>query len=97
MTKVFVYDLNYPWKPIQEQDAEIRTAKLSWAILKNGKRKLIGSSAFFTESSAVRSRLGLLLKISKNSYYRNWQHYYWKLCKEALDNEHPSTGKKVRR
>ena len=97
MTKVFVYDLQCPWRPIQDVEAEIKTNKQSWAILLDGKRKLVGSSAFFTEGAAKRSRLGLLLKISKDSYLRRWQQHYWNSCKEALDSEQPPARKKVRR
>jgi hypothetical protein len=95
MVKVFVYDLLRPWNPVWETEAEIRTNKQSWAILPNGKRKLLGSSAFFTEGSAKRSRLGLLLKISKDSYLRQWQQHYWNYCKEALERDQPAVGKKV--
>lgn len=97
MTKAFIFDLERPWLPIQEAEVEIRTVKQSWAILNNGKRKLIGSSAFFTESAAKRSRLGLLLKISKDNYLKNWQQRYWQSCKKALDSEQPPARKKVRR
>jgi len=97
MTRVFIYDLLRPWRPIQLVDAEIRTNKQSWAILVNGKRKLIGSSAFFTEGAAKRSRLGMLLKISKDTYLKNWQQRFWQSCKEALDSEQPPARKKVRR
>ena len=95
MTTVFVYDLRRPWKNIWKVDAEIRTNKQVWAILPNGVRKLVGSSAFFTEGAAKRSRLGLLLKFSKDTYIRNWHQQFWNACKVALENDQPAVGKKV--
>lgn len=97
MTEVYVYDLRCPWKSIKKVKAEIRTNKQSWAILPNGVRKLVGSSAFFTEGAAKRSRIGLLLKLSKDTYLMRWQQRFWNSCKEALELEQPSARKKVRR
>ena len=90
MATVFTFELRAPWKPIIKSEAEIKTKKQSWAILSNGRRKLIGSSAFFTEAAANRSRLGLLVQISKNKYLKNLHFSFWSRCKESL-NVRPAT------
>lgn len=85
MATVFFFELRAPWKPVVKAEAEIKTKKQSWVVLSNGRRKLLGSSAFFTEGAANRSRLGLLVQISKNSYLRNWHNNFWLKCKESLN------------
>lgn len=86
MTTVFVFDLKRPLKPIRAVEAEIRSAKQAWAILPNGVRKLIGSSAFFTPQAAQRSRNAMLMKDSETKFYQMFYPDYVRRCKEEIEN-----------
>lgn len=59
--KVYVFDSDRIWRPIREEEAEIKVCeKTVWAVLPNGRRHLMGATAFTTIASARRSHLGLL-------------------------------------
>lgn len=85
MTIVFVFDLKRPLKPVKAVEAEIRSTKWSWAILPDGKRKLIGSSAFFTPQAAQRSRIAMLVKETEDKYLRRFYPDYVVSCKKEID------------
>ena len=68
MKNAYLLDLRHPTRKIIEVDAEIKKCeKWTWAIY-NGRRHLLGSSAFFTEAAAVRSQIGLLEQVVRNTY-----------------------------
>lgn len=62
MVSVFIVDPKRPTRAIKEVEAEIITRKFSWADV-NGKRYLIGTSAFFSLAAAKRAKLGYLMKV----------------------------------
>lgn len=56
MKKVFIVDLQRPWRPIREVECEIVSGKkLVWAD--DGHRHLLGASAFFVRKGAERRKL----------------------------------------
>ena len=60
-------------KRIREWDAEIKVCKkMTWAILPNGKRCLLGSTAFFTLAAAQRRKLAELYKVADNKALADW-------------------------
>lgn len=63
-TTVYIIDLRVPVRTIRVRQAVITGTKWRWADV-NGKRHLIGSSAFFTLAAAQRSQRGLLEQIVK--------------------------------
>lgn len=62
MVEVFIINPKYPTQKILEVKAEIITCKFSWADV-DGKRHLIGTSAFFSLPAAKRAKLGYLMKV----------------------------------
>lgn len=66
MTQVFI--VRSACRPIYAREAEIQRGKFAWAVTKEGRRHLIGSTAFFTKSAAVRCKFALLMEFTKNTY-----------------------------
>lgn len=65
----YLVDLRQPARKIQACDLPIFVGpRCVWAVLPNGRRKLLGASAFFTRASAVRCQLAILQKLLKNDY-----------------------------
>lgn len=61
--RVYVFDMDALWRPIREEEAEIKMCKKTiWAVLPSGKRKLMGASAFLTLPSAERSHRAMLAR-----------------------------------
>lgn len=70
--KVFFMDPNYPIRPPREMEATIIVReKASWAVMPNGKRRLVGATIFFTLASANRSRRGALQKLVEDPFIRS--------------------------
>jgi len=66
---VYIVNLKSATRPILEVEAEIRICeKHTWAVVKK-RRFLLGASAFFTEKSAQRAKLGLLHAIMKKARF----------------------------
>lgn len=69
----FIVNLRSPLCKIKFEEVFIKVCeKRTWAISKNGKRHLLGSSAFFTEDSAnicKKDKLEKMLKYKKFLYF----------------------------
>lgn len=73
--RVYVFESDRLWQPIREEEAEIKVcAKTVWAILPNGRRHLMGATAFTTLPSATRSHLYLLRQAELYLSYKRPTH-----------------------
>lgn len=67
--KMFIVDLRHLVPSIREHEVEVRVCKKTvWAVRSDGRRHLIGSSAFQTRPAAERALRGILNKIVTDSY-----------------------------
>lgn len=83
--RLYIVNLRCPWNPVAVRDYEIRVcAKTVWAVAKNGRRFLLGSSAFQTPQSAERCRLALLEKIHGSGWQKFHRQYAWSATDLAL-------------
>ena len=88
-TDVYLFDLKRPWREPYSAPCTLVIRKWSWAIDPRGKRHLVGASAFFTEASAARARIGALQKIeNKWNYYHRPETFH--RVKNLLDKLHPT-------
>lgn len=94
LKKVFL--VRGPTRRIREVDAEIIVCeKFTWAKLKNGKRHLLGATAFFKRNNAEQMKLGHLRKVAEGtnlSGVANWglRLAYAEACKQY--REYKETG-----
>lgn len=89
MQEVWLHDLARPWRrPIRQMCTIIAGKKFVWAE-HNGKRSLLGSSAFYLESNVMRRRKDDLCKIANNGYLRWAQPIKWSAAMKALRDESP--------
>ena len=65
MQEFFVIDLQAPWRTIKVMELGLRATKMrAWAEdRETGRRRLIGSTAFYTRAGAERAKLGAMQKI----------------------------------
>ena len=76
MQTVYVFQANKLWREIKKIEAEIIICeKFTWAQAKNKRRFLLGSTAFFTEVAAQRSKFGAMQKALQYKALR-YQHPY---------------------
>lgn len=96
MTRVFL--VRGPLRSIVAVDAEIRRGKWSWAVLKDGSRHLLGSTAFFTLAAAGRCRFALLMELTKNTYLQFYHPGRVDRARRELElyKQHGVTGWRVR-
>jgi len=81
----YIVNLNYPPAPIKELDLEVKVCKKTvWGIAKNGRRYLIGASAFQTLPSAERCRRGALEKLVESSWQKMFRYHTWEAANKAL-------------
>lgn len=52
----YIVNARYPYARILEVECEIKAKSKAWVVLKNGETKLIGSTAFPTESAAIKNK-----------------------------------------
>jgi hypothetical protein len=85
---VILLDLKYPWRKLRPLTCHILVRKYVWAIEANGRRHLVGASAFFTEPSAERAQVGALRKLETKWTYIHRNHAFI-AAKTALDRLQP--------
>ena len=88
MTEVFLVNLKYPTDKIKKVEVKIIVRTLTWAQETNGKRHLLGASAFYTLPSAFRCKQSLLLQLKRSSYIRAFAYEGWKMAVEQLNEYH---------
>lgn len=77
---------------IREADVEIFIGpKFTWALLSDGKRKLLGCTVFFTRASAERAKLGHLRKMVATGALRFLVPNVWHSANRQLE-EYTKTG-----
>jgi len=75
--EMFIVDLESPSRAVRKVQLLVKVCpKTVWAIATNGRRYLIGSSAFQTMAAAERCRIALLQKIvadPRAAYFAPWR------------------------
>jgi hypothetical protein len=82
-TLVFIVDLNAPSRRIRCGLADIEQAKWTWAK-RDGRRYLVGSSAFYTHAAACRAKVALLLKVVRCEFLRYRRAQLYTLATQQL-------------
>ena len=86
--KLYIVNIKRPWKPVVERDWSVKVcAKTVWAIAANGKRFLLGASAFQTLASAERCRSALLNQIHESDWQRNNRYHAWKSADNLIKGQ----------
>ncbi len=87
--KLYIVNLDSPACLIRERDLEVKVCpKTVWAIAPNGRRYLLGSSAFQTPAAAARCQKALLQKVVENTYYQRFDPFRVKRAVELLQTLH---------
>ena len=92
LVRMWIYEPARPGRPIKEVLVPLlHCEKTAWALMSKGKRKLIGSSAFFTFASCRRAKLGAIEeKINKFTWmsrkYPGAYSYYKKIAEAMKAN-----------
>lgn len=82
---MFLVNLDQPSRPIVERTVAVKVCKKTvWAIEANGRRHLVGSSAFQTLAAADRCRTALLQKIVNTPYNKYHRPYAFTRAQEEL-------------
>ena len=76
MTRVFIINAKAPWLKPKEVDADLVQGKQIWAVTQRHGRKLIGTTAFFSQVSAERAAMGYIVKMSKYLGFFKRNHPY---------------------
>jgi hypothetical protein len=84
---LFVYDPKRPAWPIRKLSLPLlHCERTAWALLPDGRRKLLGVSAFFTLASARRAQIGAVEERLGRKFaarlYPGAQEYYKKVLAE---------------
>jgi hypothetical protein len=76
-------------RKVREIEANIKVCdKTTWAIETDGKRHLLGSSAFYTRPAAERVRLAALQKVVQSNYLRYRMPWVWNPAARELRTIH---------
>lgn len=76
LRKVFLVSSASPTRKIREVEVALITRKFCWAEEANGRRHLVGSTAFFTLVAAERAKLGYLTKmLGSPGPWLHWSTY----------------------
>jgi len=87
--EMFIVKLKSPWLPAKPMMVTVKVcAKTVWAVLPNGHRALVGSSAFQTLAAADRCRVALMQKIVGNPGYGYFAPYALESAKRGLGKDH---------
>jgi hypothetical protein len=87
--KMFIMDLKYSVPAIFEREVTVKVCKQTvWAIRPNGKRHLVGASAFQTLASAKRAQRGLLERITNDAYMKFQKPDIFRRATEVLQMLH---------
>lgn len=85
MIQMHIVDLARPYREVRVVPVLVKVcAKTVWAIEANGRRHLVGSSAFQTPAAASRCRLAILQKLVANPANRYFRPYAVQRATEAL-------------
>jgi hypothetical protein len=70
-------------RKIREREVTIKVCgSTTWAICYDGKRHLLGSTAFYTRAAAERCKLAVLQKLAQCSTFPDW-HVAGRMGREA--------------
>lgn len=87
--KFFIVRLRSPTCQIREQELAVKVCKQTvWAIRPDGRRHLIGSSAFQTLAGAQRCQRALLQKIVDDTYHKIKRPSEWSNAQRVLQTLH---------
>lgn len=89
---LWIYDARHALRSIQQEPCIIKIAKKrTWAIeCSNGKRHLLGSSAFYTAPAATAKRLAVIIKLINSAYVHNQLPALHALARKMVVHEHQS-------
>ena len=81
---VYIVSAKHPCRKIKEIDANvIHPGKFTWAEYR-GRRHLLGATAFYTQASAIRAKVGYLTKIAKTPALSLIQPHLYQNAKDLL-------------
>ncbi len=83
--EMFIVDLKSPIRAVRPMVLRVKVCpKTVWAVRNDGRRYLIGSSAFQTKAAAERCRRALLQKVVDDTYQQHYRPAVWENAKRAL-------------
>lgn len=90
--RLYIVNLKSPACKIRERDLEVKVCpKTVWAVAPDGRRYLLGSSAFQTlpaaaRCQAARCQAALLQKVIDNTYFQRYDPFRVQRAKVVLQN-----------